>query len=567
MKRIFILTRVMIKGISSADISGDSASGKKPLKKIGMTLLLAIVFVYMAGLSVTFVHFTYGILSPLGISNLILELVLSATSFVVFFFGIFYVMSVYYFSKDVDKLLPLPVKPGEIILAKFLSTLFYEYIIVLMFLLPAMIAFGVMSSASFMFYLYALITAVLVPIAPLVLASLIIMLVMRFTPAARNKDRFSLFAGMISLVLALGVNFGMQSLMAKTDTNELAEIISGSAGNISGAVSAIFPGNWFASHALNDPDSLLSLLMVFVFILISAVFTAILYFIGNLLYFKGVIGVSSSSARSRKGKTVTMNELATGGDPFRTYVLKEFRLLLRTPIFFMNNVIVGFLMPAFIALPFIVGGGSSEGGPPSLSGIREMVSGITFQQDKGIAPYIILGFFAFLVFTVGTNGITETAISREGKQAYFMKIIPMSYSRQIVAKITTGVLLSLCSAVFLTVVITALLTPPVWLVLLCVTAIPGAILLPNIFGIIFDLYMPKIKWDNEQKAVKQNLNVLFGMFAAMVMIAVIAVPVIFIDMSFIVSVIYITVLPLLLAAISAYFVNRISSKCMLKLAA
>ncbi|MDD4327408.1 MAG: hypothetical protein PHU83_04205, partial [Eubacteriales bacterium] len=87
------------------------------------------------------------------------------------------------------------------------------------------------------------------------------------------------------------------------------------------------------------------------------------------------------------------------------------------------------------------------------------------------------------------------------------------------------------------------------------------------FGMIFDLYMPKIKWDNEQKAVKQNLNVLFGMFAAMVMIAVIAVPVIFIDMSFIVSVIYITVLPLLLAAISAYFVNRISSKCMLKLAA
>jgi ABC-2 type transport system permease protein len=233
----------------------------------------------------------------------------------------------------------------------------------------------------------------------------------------------------------------------------------------------------------------------------------------------------------------------------------------------MNNVLMNFLLPVFMILPFLFGGGQSPDGPPSLTMLKSMLSELVSGSDKGFAGYIMAGFFGLLVFTAGTNGITETAISREGSNAYFMKIIPMSYRKQLAAKVVTGVILSLSGAILITAAAAVLMSPPLWLLLLCIAVIPGAVLLPNVSGIIFDLYMPKIKWDNEQKAVKQNLNVVFGILGSMLLAAVIAVPVIALKPDFMLAVLYITDFPLILTVLCGFFVNRIATRCMLQLAA
>ena len=61
-----------------------------------------------------------------------------AAGIMVFMFGIFYVMNVFYFSKDVENYLYLPVQAGGEILgaSKFLVSLIYEYFIILVFFLP-----------------------------------------------------------------------------------------------------------------------------------------------------------------------------------------------------------------------------------------------------------------------------------------------------------------------------------------------------------------------------------------------------------------------------------------------
>jgi ABC-2 type transport system permease protein len=107
--------------------------------------------------------------------------------------------------------------------------------------------------------------------------------------------------------------------------------------------------------------------------------------------------------------------------------------------------------------------------------------------------------------------------------------------------------------------------PPVWFVLVCLATVPGAILFPNVTGIIFDLYMPKIKWDNEQKAVKQNMNVLYGMLTASAMVAVVAIIVVKFSLTLVPAVAVIVLVPLVLTLASATFISKNSGRILRQL--
>lgn len=565
MNRIFLLAKTLIKGSGVANLSGDTEGKKKRFGKVGMALLLTFVGVYMGAIGVFFVFGGYDLLNPLGLESLIITLAVSAASFIVFFFGLFYVMSVFYFSNDVVKILPLPFKPGEIITAKFITTLFYEYLVVLVMLFPGMITYGILSSGPVLYYIYAVLVLLLLPVIPLVLSSIIIMAVMRFAPAARNKDRFTMVGGLFALILGLGLNFGIQSVMRRSSESDLAGLLSKSADAIASVSSRFFPGTYFANYALSKPLGFDSFLMILAFAGLSALFFAVLYFIANLLYFKGVIGISDSVSKGKKLTDAEIAETSSRGNAVGTYVLKELRVLFRTPIFFMNNVLMNFLMPVILVIPLFLGETGNEGF--SIKMIQNLMTSITTDGNPKYAAYLLLGLFGFIMFTAGTNGITESAISRDGNCAYMMKIIPMSYKNQILAKILTGIALSFCGALIIYIICIAVLAPPVWLALSCLAVIPGAVLLPNISGMIFDLYSPKIKWDNEQKAVKQNVNVLYGMLFAGICIGLTVVPVVKIDLSFPQALVFISVFPLVLSALSAYYVSRITNKCMLQLAA
>lgn len=58
------------------------------------------------------------------------------TQLIVFLFGILYVMSKYYFSNDLSLLVPLPLKPRDIIGSKFISLMVNEYLTSFPIILP-----------------------------------------------------------------------------------------------------------------------------------------------------------------------------------------------------------------------------------------------------------------------------------------------------------------------------------------------------------------------------------------------------------------------------------------------
>ena len=506
MTRMFYLTYIMIRGNGIANFAGDSGKRQRWLGRIGRTALLVLLALYMLLIMGASSLALYRLLEPAGLQNLLISVYLSAASLLVFFFGVIYVISIFYHSTDVEKLLPLPIPADAIIGAKLMVTLIYEYAFLLVLIIPPLIVYGINSQVEFYYYLYVLAVLIVLPVVPLCVAALLVMLIMRFTPFARNKDRFSLISGLLAMAISLGVVFSSQSVSSFSQ-EELIRLVQSGGKDLAGMTSALFPGTSWAVAALTANSPLAGLLQLSYLILAAAGFAAVTLLAARLIYFKGVIGLGSSAARRRIMSATEMDRSSRAQPVFWTLVKKDFRILFRTPIFFMNNVLMNFLWPAFIVIPLVSSGSS-------LPEIRSFFREIPFAQAGSDSALVLTFAFAAACFLSGSNGITESALSREGRLLYFMKIIPVSYTHQLWAKITAGVLLSFSGILLMFILFIIFILPPFWYALIVLLVLPGATVLTNTIGIFFDLFWPKLNWDNEQKAVKQNLNVLLGMMAS-----------------------------------------------------
>ena len=515
MKNLFRLARVLLKG-SSVNAVGSS---KRKRNVIGNAILMTVLGVYFIGIMVASALGLFEILSSVGLQSIMVGLYLSLGTVLVFLFGILYVISIFYYTGDVEKLLPLPLKAQEIIGAKLIVTAVWEYLYLAVLILPPLIVYGILSGADFLYFLLLVLVFIFLPVVPLCMASIIVMLIMRFTPLARNKDRFNLISGILAMVLALAFVFGMQSLSSFSEM-DLTRIIESGADAVAQITSVIFPGTSFAVGSLTAIQALERLGQVAMLLLVAVIAVVVTLQAARFLYFAGVVDVNTSVSKRKKLSRDELQTAGKSGSAFWSYCLKDIRILIRTPIFFMNNVMMNFLWPVFLVIPFLTGA-ADEGLDQLIALARQLLS----DPSSSAAPIAIAAFFAITCFIAGSNGITESALSREGKVFYILKTLPMSWRRQILAKITVGVIFSLLGILIPLAILLIVIRPPLWLALSLLAVVPGGVLLPNFSGIIFELFWPKLNWDNEQKAVKQNMNVLYGMGASLLFAALVLVPV------------------------------------------
>lgn len=437
----------------------------------------------------------------MGLQSLILRLILPSAGIMVFMFGIFYVMNVFYFSKDVDNYLYLPVRAGEILTSKFLVSLVYEYFLMIIIFVPLLVIYGVKDSAGILYYVYSIVALLFIPILPLVAASIISMVIMRFSKKFKNRDRFNMIAGVLSLFLALGLNFGLQYVTQRLSEGQtiIQDITQLPALKVTAYV---FPTNHFAIESLISYTSIKGLLSLVIMIVIALASILLFYFIGNALYFKGVMGVTESKADRKVLTSAQMQKETSSRNVLLSYSLKELKLVLRTPSYFMNCVLISLIYPLFFLIPFAMG--SSEDA-------QEMDAALQFIRDVdgGVLIMVMVGA-GFLMGSI--NIISSTAISREGKNFFFVKYIPVSYMTQIYAKILSSFYVEAMGMVILYLIMIFLLKVSPMILAVSFILVLMASLVVNQIGIFFDILWPKLNWDTEQKAVKQNFNSMIHMF-------------------------------------------------------
>ena len=180
--------------------------------------------------------------------------------------------------------------------------------------------------------------------------------------------------------------------------------------------------------------------------------------------------------------------------------------MIRTPIYLLNNIATAFILPII----FLVSIGSSVG---SQDEFATFIKSIDWTNPDLLLIVSFAGFALGLMMS-SLNLITPTALSREGSNIFFMKYIPMSYVKQIQAKIASGLAVSLLGILFsLIAAIIILRLHPIMIALVLVMSIQGMLFM-NYLGMIVDLIRPKLVWEQEAAAVKQNLNAAFTMIPA-----------------------------------------------------
>lgn len=500
MRKYFSLTRTLLK-----NTAGMVADGKT--KKLRVYLLygvLALCFLPVLFMLYYMFDEAFKTMVQLQQSGSILAAGFHITNLVTFLFSIFLIPSVFYFSKDSDILLSLPLKPQTILASKFSVCLMYEYVFTLMVFIPLIIGYLGNISVGFLFYIFMILVVLTLPIYPLVLSSIISMLVMRFVPFFKNRDRFNMIGGILSVALALGFSFMMNSSgMEKNDPSALVNLLIEGNNSMISMFAYLFPGVPFATRALVNQDILQ--LVIYLLILVAAL--TVFLFMGKYFYFKGALGFDETKSTRKVLNDKEMNKALAQKSKVFTYTRKEIWLLLRTPVYFLNCIGSCIIVPIALVIGIFAGGSDSV----NLSAL----SNVNFH---GYLSYTILVGCAIGFLLGCINMISATAISREGTNVIFMKYIPMPLGKQIIAKMNAGILVSFITILMMfaiayfifpylpiTYYIAALLCA-------CVTAILG-----NELGIIVDMAHPKLVWEQEAAAVKQNLSGMIAMFGGMLL--------------------------------------------------
>lgn len=502
MRKFWTLMRVQLKSGAIATTDGTT----KQWKKLLLYLVLLVCMLPTLVLIAMLFYYGFDYMRLLDQAGYLMNVGFLMTAVIIFLFSIFAIPSVYYFSKDIDHLLVLPIKPEVILTSKLAVCIVYEYLFAAAVLVPMYISFILQIGFSFLSFLCFLIIFFTLPIYPLVLSSVLTMVIMRFVPFFNNRDRFNLIGGIIVVASALGLSFWMQTMETEDMSAVLMALMDGN-NSLMQFGTMLFP--FVPSAALSCFHG--DLLQLLLYLGITAISLVVFLICGKLLYFKGAIGGSETSHSRHTFDQKQLSE-SRHHSVFRTYLIKEFKILFRTPVFFTNCVLTALLMPIILTVAVYT----------SLQGmdLRAFITPQLLESIPNLWCYVLVISFLVGSFMGGINMISSTAISREGTNAYFMKFIPVPVETQAFAKAACGIIISAVSGWLLLIPLHLVLSYPIYLDLIFVVGSLVSVIMTNLFGILIDLLRPKLVWEQEAAAVKQNLNGVISILLSFLLAAV-----------------------------------------------
>ena len=158
-------------------------------KKENVLGALAFLIVFGA-IGATMAVFSYSITKQLQEINqayTFTNILLLMNFFILFAKSVFESLNVLYFSSDLKVFLRMPIKPKNLLHSKIFNMIISEYEMELIMLAIPMIVYGILTKVSALFYIYMIAILLILPIIPILVTSLVIAIIMRFTNKIQKK--------------------------------------------------------------------------------------------------------------------------------------------------------------------------------------------------------------------------------------------------------------------------------------------------------------------------------------------------------------------------------------------
>lgn len=549
--KVLSLSKVILKNSFQNMETAKEVNSNKKSKS--MIVLYVFLFLYLAGIVGVFSNSLISELLKIHQEKMFLGVILLAIAGFVLIQSIFSAINLLYYSKDNEYILPLPLKPSQIVIAKTNVLLVTEYFIVAILGLIPLSIYGILTYANILYYIEMVIVLLVFPIIPVLISSLLVLIVMSFAKFTKNRNRFQLIATILILVIVFVASFAM----GNTDSSpeELVQMVMKANGMVE-LVKNAFPTLGMAIESLTNINIGIQLLNIVFLIATTAVIYALYLLVGQKLYLKGAVGNFSSGKKNKK--KIDEKKVFKNSTIFKTYVGKEFKTLLRNPIFFMQCVLPAIIFPILIIGMTILGiNGESNGQTVDFASMFTNKTSIYI----GIGILCVIQFFLMFIY------ISATAISRDGQNAVFMKYIPVKYMKQIDYKVMPNIIMTSVMSI-ITVIIAGILIKAdiLYLLLILITSIIMGVFQSYIL-IIVDLKKPKLEWNSEYAVVKQNMNLIWPAVSGLVSITVLIILAIMLENilnSFILTGI-IALVYLLVTIITRNYINNNINKLMEKI--
>lgn len=506
MNEIFLLTKILLK----SSTSDSKQVGEKKTKSFGRILFFILIYGYVIGFMSYISYYTIGSLIKIGKPEIFFNLAFT----ILFGFGIIQSvigsLNILYFSKDLEFLLPLPIMPKKIVISKLNCLVISQYMAAALLVLPGIIIYGNMLNLELTYYIIGILSLLVFPIIPIAIVALLVSLVMKFTKLIKNKEIVQYFTIILTIFLIVVIQsiFGISN--NQTQEEFAANLLQ--TNNIFGKYSTIFINVNLAIEAIQNYNNIVGVMNLIILVAISFLVYYVVSNIISKIYVNTIISINTVESKKTKNIDISKN-VNTNREPI-AYIKKEFKLLIRNPIFFMQCVLPIIIFPIIIGVPAIF---SVKDSGIDLNLLKQDLE-IIVNSNFGIMSFLIAIIFMYVF-----NYASITAISRDGQNAIFMKYIPIDLKKQIIYKAAPGIILNLIPTIY--VLIFALIIIPnilmkTYIYIFVISSLIN--ILNNILSILVDLKNPKLKWITEYAVVKQNFNMIFNIiFVAIEIVTII----------------------------------------------
>lgn len=475
MNKYISLTKIQFKDFFSRYQSSMNVKGSGFGK-----LLLFLLFISLLMPSSQFASMLFRSFYQIGYPELTITYMYIAAVMFTFLSGIPFIVSVFFYAKDLRFLAALPIKEDTIIFSKLTTVYLYMLGICTVVFGPAVVVYG--QGVGFTVYnvILGLLALFLTPILPLLISAIVILPVMRFISSRKRKNLLSIMGGIMLLVVILLIQFTV--IRQQSDPQAIQQLFMQEDGLLRLIGMRFPPSVWLTKMVMG------SFLQTIYFLGLNLLLLLAIRSLGSIFYRKALSGFAQDQGGA-KGKHY-FRKRSKGFQLIRRHIL----IILKQPTFFLNTM-TNLIFPVIICIIFL------------FTGEMDM----SYFTNPEIAPYLLLMFAAVITTPALMANLSATAITREGGTFWETKVLPISAKDNLRYRIWTTVILNLTGSLAMGLLSAFLMPLTLKMLFLGGLFCIIATLFMATVDIIINIYRPILNWTNPTAAVKNNLNVMIGL--------------------------------------------------------
>ncbi|MFP4016954.1 MAG: hypothetical protein ACLFUI_07955, partial [Halanaerobiales bacterium] len=412
MNRLLSLTKIQVK-----DFLGKStASMGLKNKLLGRLMLLLLAAILAAPASVLSVAVYKGLQTINQTELLITTLYINAVLFM-FVFGIPFIISVFFFSRDSKFLSALPVREDDLILSKLATVYVYLVLVSTVIMGPGLIVYLINTGISIFLILMTLLALIMAPVLPLLISSIVVLPFGNLFSKSSRRKMLVLILNVLMLIAIIAFQLFFGRYME--DPAQIQQIFM--SGNFLELIGMRFPPSiWLTRMFLG------SLTDTVLFIGLNIVLFFVLRLLARLFFRKALHAYAQEGSISLGDVYYKRRSRAW------QLIKRNLMVILKEPMFLLN-----------IGLSMVV---------PVIMLVMMLFTGeFSFEMLKSpqIEPYILLIICGALASPAIIGNASATAITREGQSFWETRVLPISAGENIKYRVLTTVILNFAGSILL----------------------------------------------------------------------------------------------------------------------